>query len=119
MTRPTETPPPSEPRPLTDATAADFLEAHEVAVLAFVSEGDGPSDRYRPRLALVGARLASPRLGIGVLDVSTDRLVADALGVKGVPTTMVFVRGELADRLMGAAPESILEETLEARLRAS
>lgn len=117
MTRPTVTPPPSEPQPLDDETAADFLERHEVAVLAFVSDGDGPSERFRPRLSLVGARLASPQLAIGVVDVAHDRLVADALGVKGVPATMVFVQGELTDRLQGAVPEAILEETIRARLR--
>ncbi|MFP5380491.1 MAG: thioredoxin family protein, partial [Vicinamibacteria bacterium] len=111
MTRPTVTPPPSEPVALTDADALDFLDRHEVALLAFLAPDDGPSDRLRPRLALAAAKMGEPRLGVGVLDVDRHPLVADAVGVKSAPTTLVFVRGEVTDRLVGAVPQDVLEAT--------
>lgn len=102
---------------LTDATAPDFLDAHDVALLAFLHAEDAASGRVRERLQLVAAKLSDPRLGVGILDVATDPRVAAAVGVKGVPTLVVFARGEAVDRLMGAPPESVIEETLRARLR--
>jgi len=102
---------------LADATAPDFLERHPVALLAFLHHEDDASQRIRHRLALVAAKLADPRLGVGVLDVARDPAVAAALGVKKVPILFDFQAGEVVDRLMGSPPEPIIEETLRARLR--
>lgn len=116
MTRPTETAPPSEPRALSDAEAVEFLDAHEVAVLSFLAKGDPSCERLRVRLALVAAKHAQPRLGVGVVDVDRHRLVAEAVGVTSAPTTLVFVGGEVVDRLVGGVPEEVLDATLRVRL---
>lgn len=115
MDRPTQTRPTGEPVPLRDAEVPDFLESHRVAVLAFLDD-QGASGRLRERLVLVAARLARPDVAVGLVDVRADRLVAQAVGVRSVPTTLVFVAGEAVDRLMGAPPAEVVEETIRARL---
>lgn len=117
MTRPSVVPPPSEPVPLGDGEVPDFLEAHALALLVFV-DGSPASQRLRERVALLAAKLARPGLGIGIVDVERHRRVAMAVDVRGIPTTLVFSRGEVVDRVMGAAPVEILEQVVEARLGA-
>lgn len=108
MTRPTERPPRGI-EALRDADIADWLEAHERAALLFWDERDATSQRMRARLELVAAASDIP---VGVIDVRHDALVAQALGVEGIPTTVVFRGGEVVERLLGAPPEDVLREAL-------
>lgn len=116
-------------RSLTDEDAPDFLERHRVALLAFLDPEDPACARMRQRLGLVAAKwetagpaAAGPaagglaRFGAGVVEVTRHRLVAEALGVKSVPTVLLFADGEVVDRLMGAPPESVLDDVVRARL---
>lgn len=130
--RPTQTPP-GGARLLRDHEAPDFLEAHAVALLAFLDLQDPLSQRMRQRVEMVAAKwtgtAAGPahglpaagdrrgHFGAGVVDVSRDRLVAEAMGVTSVPTVVLFADGALVDRLMGAAPESVLDEMVKTRVR--
>lgn len=115
MSHPTALPP-AGPVDLSDDEVPDFLERHPVALLAFLAGGEAASERMRARIASVAARMGGPGFGAAVVDVVEHRLVAGAVGVTGVPTVIVFVRGALADRLMGGAPEEVLEEMLRAAL---
>lgn len=123
---------PADVRLLTDEEAPDFLESHRVALLAFLDMEDAVSLRMRERVGLVamkwkaaGPAHGSPAaldgrghgVGVGVVDVTRHRLVASALGVKSVPTVILFDGGAVVDRLMGAAPESVLDEMVRARMQ--
>lgn len=116
MTRPSVTPPPASPRELTDRTAPDFIEENRVAVIAFVSPDDEACQKLRARLALVASRMVKPDVAFGVLDVTRDPHVAEAMGVHAVPMLFVFRDGESVDRVMGAPPERVLEDVILARL---
>lgn len=108
MTRPSETRPVSVDL-LRDGDVADWLEGRDPAALYFWDETDAPCQRHRPRMEVVAASASVP---VGVLDVRTDALVAQALGVKSVPSLVVFRAGDVVERVLGAAPESILREAL-------
>lgn len=108
MSRPTERPPHGV-ESLRDAEVADWLEARPRAALLFWDPADAPSQKLRARLDVVAAAAS---IEVGVLDVRTDALVAQALGIKSVPALVVFRGGEVVERLMGAAPESVLNEAL-------
>lgn len=106
--RPTETPRPGVV-PLRDNEVADWLDAHGRSALLFWDPDDAPSKKLRARVEIVAAAAA---IEIGALDIRTDALVAQALGVKSVPALIVFRDGEVVERLMGAPPESVLNEAL-------
>lgn len=112
MTRPSETPP-GGLWPLRDAEVADWLEGRDQAALYFWDEADAACQRHRGRVELVAAAAGVP---VGVLDVRTDALVARALGVSSVPALVVFRGGEVVERVLGSAPETILREALDAHL---
>lgn len=94
---------------LDDAGAPDFLESRRVVLLAFLDPADPASRRLRASLEVFAARRAG-ELAVGAIDVSRHRLVAQGLDVRGVPSALLFVDGELRDRVVGAPPESVLEE---------
>lgn len=106
--RPTERPPQGVDS-LRDKDAADWLESRPRAALLFWDADDDACRRLRARLELVAA---AADIAVGVLDVRSDALVAQALGVKSVPTVVVFRDGEVAERLMGVLPEDVLREAL-------
>lgn len=106
--RPSEIPPPGAVE-LRDPEVADWLEAQAQAALLFWDEADDVCLRQRARVELTAAAAG---VALGVVDVRRDALVAQALGVKSVPTLVVFRDGEVVDRIMGAAPEAILAQAL-------
>lgn len=114
--RPSETAP-GEIQQLRDADVPDFLERHAVALLAFLGS-DAASERLRPRLQVVASKWWGPgdQLGVGVVDPDRHPLVAEALHLEGVPSVIVFVDGEVVDRLLGSVPESVLDEVVRSRL---
>lgn len=122
----------SDVRFLTDEEAPGFLETHKVALLAFLDMEDAVSLRMRERVGLVAMkwRAAGPAhgtpaaiagrghsFGAGVVDVTRHRLVASALGVRSVPAVILFEGGVVVDRLLGAAPESVLDDMVATRMR--
>ena len=106
--RPTERAP-TAAETLRDAEVADWVEPRPRCALLFWDADDPKCLRFRARLEVL---LAAADLPLGVLDVRSDALVAQALGVKSVPTTVVFRGGEVAERLIGAPPDEVLREAL-------
>lgn len=106
--RPTETTPPGIVA-LADKEAADWIETRPRAALLFWDPSDAVSQKLRARLEVIAAAAA---IEVGALDVRSDALVAQALGVQSVPAVVVFRGGEVVERVMGAAPEGILSEAL-------
>lgn len=106
--RPSERPP-SASETLRDAEIADWIEARARCAVLFWDADDPVSQRYRARVEVVSASTAIP---LGIVDVKADALVAQALGVKSVPTVVVFRDGDVAERLMGSPPDGILREAL-------
>ena len=108
MTRPSEIPH-AGVATLRDREVSDWIEARPHAAILFWDADDAACQRLRARLELVAA---SANVPLGIVDVRTDALVAQALGVKSVPTLVAFRGGEVVDRVMGAAPEAILRQAL-------
>jgi hypothetical protein len=111
--RPTERAPPGVVD-LNDRSAPDFLDSAPIVLLAFLDQEDELSLRVRHRLATVGARTHVP---VGIVDTSRPSHVADAFGVKTAPMLLLFLNGEIVDRIIGVPPEDIIEETVRGRMR--
>jgi thioredoxin 1 len=48
----------------------------------------------------------------GKLNVDDHGVVASRYGIHSIPTMLIFRDGEVADRVIGAVPKSMIEETL-------
>jgi len=53
---------------------------------------------------------------IGKLDVDNNPSVASALGIRNIPTILIFKGGKVVDKQVGVAPKEVLLAKLEAHM---
>ena len=56
------------------------------------------------------------RLKVGKVDVDSEQKVAMNLGIRSIPTLMIFKDGKAVDQIIGAVPKAHLVERLQAVL---
>jgi thioredoxin 1 len=92
----------------TDATFdADVLKSAEPVVVDFWAEWCGPCKMIGPSLEEISAELAG-KVKIAKLNVDENPGVAGKLGIRSIPTLMLFKGGKLASQKVGAAPKGEL-----------
>lgn len=104
----TGTPGNGGPRIATDATFdQEVLRASEPVLVDFWAPWCGPCRMVDPILKTLAREMAG-RLRIVKVNVDENPAVARRYGVQSIPTMMVVKNGQVADRWMGALPESTL-----------
>ncbi|MCG8462983.1 MAG: thioredoxin [Holophagales bacterium] len=58
------------------------------------------------------------RLKVGKLDIDAHQELAMKFGVQSIPTFILFEKGEVKDRMMGAMPKSAFETFIDRNLAA-
>jgi thioredoxin 1 len=103
---------PTEPIQLTDAADFDEIVAdHEVVLVDFYADWCGPCQMMEPTIEAIAADTDAAVLKV---DVDVHQALAAQYGVQGIPTLLVFVDGELAERMVGAQTENALTNTVTA-----
>jgi thioredoxin 1 len=93
---------------VTDASfEADVLNASEPVVVDFWAEWCGPCKMIGPSLEEISTELGA-KVKITKLNVDENPGVAGKLGIRSIPTLMLFKDGKLASQKVGAAPKSEL-----------
>jgi thioredoxin 2 len=101
------------PMPVTDADFHRIVADSKLPVLVdFYADWCGPCRMMAPVLDEM-ARQHVGRLQILKLDTDRFSSVANGLGIRGIPTLILFKDGKEAARQVGAAPKSVLEKMLE------
>ncbi len=119
MTQSAQAPPPPPPpaapdRPIDveDATLERFLQAHETVVVDCWAPWCGPCRIVGPIIDDL-AREMQGRVTFAKLNVDNNQRTAQAFGVQSIPTLLVFRRGRLLDRIVGALPKPQLAQHIE------
>ncbi len=86
---------------------ADVLKATEPVVVDFWAEWCGPCKMIGPSLEEL-ARDYAGKVKIVKLNVDENPAVAGKLGIRSIPTLMLFKDGKLASQKVGAAPKGEL-----------
>jgi thioredoxin 2 len=98
---------------LTDDTFATTIAESDVPVLVdFYADWCGPCKMMAPYVD----QLAKEQIGraiVAKLDTDRSQRTAGGFGIRGVPTSIVFVSGKEAARQVGAVPKAGLEALLE------
>ena len=91
-----------------DATfEADVLKSHEPVVVDFWAEWCGPCKMIGPSLEEISKEMHG-KVKITKLNVDENPEVAGKLGIRSIPTLMIFKDGKLASQKVGAAPKGEL-----------
>jgi thioredoxin 1 len=93
---------------VTDASfEADVLKSSEPVVVDFWAEWCGPCKMIGPSLEEISTEMAG-KVKITKLNVDENPGVARQLGIRSIPTLMIFKDGKLAAQKVGAAAKGEL-----------
>ena len=101
---------------VTDASFdADVLKSADPVVVDFWAEWCGPCRMIAPSLDQIAVEMAG-KVKIVKLNIDEDPNVASKLGIRSIPTLMVFKDGKLAATKVGAAAKGDLQKWISASI---
>ena len=104
------------PLALTDATFARIIKDASVPVMVdFYADWCGPCRMMAPAYAELASKYAGQAI-IAKLDTEHNQVTASQLGIRGIPTVIVYREGKEAKRQVGALPLQGLEQVLKSAL---
>src|SRR6201987_2434210 len=93
---------------VTDASfESDVLKSSAPVVVDFWAEWCGPCKMIGPSLEEIATEMQG-KVTIAKLNVDENPNIASKLGIRSIPTLMLFKDGKLASQKVGAAPKGEL-----------
>lgn len=84
-----------------------FIEETPIAVIDFSAQWCGPCKMFVPDLEKVASEHKEKGVKVGRVDVDANREIASSYSVNGIPDVRVFVKGKIADKVVGYNPEGL------------
>ena len=100
---------------LTDATFDSFINSEKPVLVDFWAEWCGPCKMIGPVVEELAVDYEG-RASVGKLNVDENPNVTAKYGVRSIPTLLVFKKGQIVDKQIGAVPKSVLSSKLEAQV---
>ena len=97
-----------KPLTVTDAAFREVIQNHSLVVVDCWAPWCTPCRMVAPVIEEM-ARDYAGRILFGKLNVDENRKVATEYQIMSIPTLLVFKKGRLVDRLIGAMPRQMLE----------
>ena len=102
---------------LTNFKDEDFenkIKNEDISVIQFSAEFCGPCKVLKPVMDKLSDNEFKDKANFYYADVENDGInTGSAMGIKGVPTVIVFKKGIEVDRKVGGVPESHMKEFLD------
>jgi thioredoxin 1 len=99
-------------RAMTDDNYKEELAVPEPVLVDFWAPWCGPCRMVAPVVEAIAEKYQG-RARVAKVNVDDNPLLANKYGIRGVPTLALFKEGRMVDQIVGAVPQSLLEERLE------
>ncbi|MBW2123633.1 MAG: thioredoxin [Deltaproteobacteria bacterium] len=93
----------------------EILKSDIPALVDFWAPWCGPCHMVAPAVEAV-AKKYKGRLKVAKMNVDENRSTPGRYGIMSIPTLIVFKDGEIVEQIVGAVPQSRLEEAVEKAL---
>jgi thioredoxin 1 len=100
---------------LTDATFDSIINSEKPVLVDFWAEWCGPCKMIGPVVEELAGDYEG-RAVVAKLNVDENPNVTARYGVRSIPTLLVFKKGQIVDKQIGAVPKSVLSSKLEAQV---
>jgi len=87
-------------------------------LIDFWAEWCAPCRMFGPTIESLATEYGD-RAKIAKVDVDANQALAQKFTIQSIPTTLLFVNGEVVDRFTGVVPKQHLEQALDRALNAS
>lgn len=86
-----------------------FVTTNQYAVIDFWAEWCGPCRRIAPIMDELSIEFAG-KVAFGKCNTDDNRRIAMQFNIDAIPAMMLFSRGQLVDRIIGAYPKDAIRE---------
>ena len=93
----------------------EVLKSDTPVLVDFWAQWCGPCRMVAPVLDQIAQEMDG-KVRVAKLDVDSNQQIAYQFGVQSIPTFILFKGGQMADRMMGAAPKSTFENFINRNL---
>ena len=100
---------------ITDESFKELINGDKPVVIDFWAEWCGPCRMLGPVVEELAEQYEEKAI-IGKMNVDENDDIPAEYGIRSIPTVLFFKNGELADKYIGIASKSLLEEKLRAIL---
>lgn len=100
---------------ITDANFKEIIKSDQPILVDFWAEWCGPCKMIGPVVEELAGEYEGKAI-IGKVDVDANPSVAQAFGIRSIPTLLFFKGGEVVDKQVGAVPKTVLAGKLDAQL---
>ena len=111
-----ESTPSKGPLILTDASFAAAIRSETPTLVDFWAAWCGPCRMIAPVIERLADQMGD-RATIAKLNVDENPRTAQQFNVRSIPMLLIFKNGQVVDQLVGAQPEPVIRQRLEAALR--
>ena len=91
---------------------ADVLGSTEPVVVDFWAEWCGPCRMIGPALEEIATEMAG-KVKVAKVNIDENPGIASKLGIRSIPTLMIFKDGKLAGQKVGASPKGALSQWIQ------
>ncbi len=96
----------------TDANFDELINSDQPVLVDFWAEWCGPCKMIGPIVEEIGDEVDGQAV-VAKMDVDANSVIPAKLGIRSIPTLLVFKKGELVERLVGGnIPKAVLTQTL-------